>query len=154
MLSLVGGAAGVVVGIAGSFLGGRTLNWSMQISPESIVIAAAFSIAVGVFFGYYPARKASRLDPIEALRYEERGLSLRQVPMRIDRKWIVFSGAILVIGLFGAYRIRSESDTQHFTAKVERGAIADVVEATGTVNAVVTVQVGSQVSGTISKLNA
>src|SRR5262249_9600780 len=70
MLSLVGGAAGVVVGIAGSFLGGRTLNWSMQISPESIVIAAAFSIAVGVFFGYYPARKASRLDPIEALRYE------------------------------------------------------------------------------------
>jgi putative ABC transport system permease protein len=70
MLSLVGGAAGVLVGIAGSFLVGRTLNWRMQMSPESIVVAAAFSIAVGVFFGYYPARKASRLDPIEALRYE------------------------------------------------------------------------------------
>jgi putative ABC transport system permease protein len=70
MLSLVGGAVGVLVGIGGSFLVGRTLNWRMQMSPESIVVAAAFSIAVGVFFGYYPARKASRLDPIEALRYE------------------------------------------------------------------------------------
>jgi len=70
MLSLVGGAAGVLVGVVGSLLVGRTLNWRMQMSPGSIVIAAAFSIAVGVFFGYYPARKASRLDPIEALRYE------------------------------------------------------------------------------------
>jgi putative ABC transport system permease protein len=42
----------------------------MQISVESVLVAAMFSIAVGVFFGYYPARKASRLDPIEALHYE------------------------------------------------------------------------------------
>jgi putative ABC transport system permease protein len=70
MLSLVGGTAGVLFGVFGSYLVGQTLNWPIEMSLESIVIAAAFSIAVGVFFGYYPARKASLLDPIEALRYE------------------------------------------------------------------------------------
>ena len=70
MLSLVGGAAGVVLGIAGSFLIGKAFGWPMEMSPVSILIAVFFSVAVGVFFGYYPARKASLLNPIEALRYE------------------------------------------------------------------------------------
>jgi putative ABC transport system permease protein len=70
MLSLVGGAAGVLLGVVGSAFVGRTLQWPMQLSIEAILLAAAFSVAVGVFFGYYPARKASRLDPIESLRYE------------------------------------------------------------------------------------
>jgi putative ABC transport system permease protein len=70
VLSLVGGAAGVVLGLIGSVLVGRSLGWPMQPSLASVVIAAAFSVAVGVFFGYYPALKASRLDPIDALRYE------------------------------------------------------------------------------------
>lgn len=70
MLSLVGGGAGVLFGIAGSYLVGQTLKWPMETSPQAIIVAAMFSIAVGVFFGYYPARKASLLDPIEALRYE------------------------------------------------------------------------------------
>ena len=70
MLSLVGGAAGVVLGVAASFFIGSAFNWPMEMSIESVVLAALFSIAVGVFFGYYPARKASRLDPIQALRYE------------------------------------------------------------------------------------
>ena len=70
MLSLVGGGAGVLLGIFGSYLVGKTLQWPMEMSLESVVLASLFSVAVGVFFGYYPARKASLLDPIEALRYE------------------------------------------------------------------------------------
>ncbi len=70
LLSLGGGTVGVLLGIGSSFLVGRALGWPMQIAPESVVIAALFSAAVGIIFGYYPARKASRLDPIEALRYE------------------------------------------------------------------------------------
>jgi putative ABC transport system permease protein len=69
-LSLVGGAAGVLLGLVGCVLVGRSLGWPTQASLGSIIVAAAFSVAVGVFFGYYPALKASRLDPIEALRYE------------------------------------------------------------------------------------
>ena len=70
MLSLVGGGAGVVLGVLGSYLVGKTLEWPMIMSLEAVIVAALFSVAVGVFFGYYPARKASLLDPIEALRYE------------------------------------------------------------------------------------
>jgi putative ABC transport system permease protein len=70
MLSLFGGVLGVGAGVGGSIVIGRMLQWPMQVPPQAIVIAAAFSIAVGAFFGYYPARKASRLDPIEALRFE------------------------------------------------------------------------------------
>jgi putative ABC transport system permease protein len=70
VLSLAGGAVGVILGIVGSFFIGRALDWSMTISVQAVVLAVLFSVAVGVFFGYYPARKASRLDPIEALRYE------------------------------------------------------------------------------------
>ncbi len=70
LLSLVGGAVGVVAGIGASLFVGRALGWPMAFSPKAVVLAALFSIAVGVFFGYYPARKASRLDPIEALRHE------------------------------------------------------------------------------------
>ncbi len=70
ILSLAGGAAGVLAGIVGSFFLGRALGWAMEMSAEAVLLAVFFSVAVGVFFGYYPARKASRLDQIEALRYE------------------------------------------------------------------------------------
>ena len=70
VLSLLGGAAGVVLGLVASFFVGQGLGWPVQLSLEGVVLAALFSVVVGVFFGYYPARKASRLDPIEALRYE------------------------------------------------------------------------------------
>ena len=70
VLSLLGGTIGIVVGIFGSIFIPRLLRWPTLISPSSIVIAVVFSAAVGIFFGYYPARRAARLDPIEALRYE------------------------------------------------------------------------------------
>jgi putative ABC transport system permease protein len=70
MLSLIGGAAGVVLGMAGSFMIGRSFGWAMETSLQSVLVAVLFSVGVGVFFGYYPAHKASLLDPIEALRYE------------------------------------------------------------------------------------
>jgi putative ABC transport system permease protein len=69
-LSVAGGALGVVVGVVASNGLTRFLSWPTTITTASIAIAFAFSGAVGVFFGYYPARKAANLDPIEALRYE------------------------------------------------------------------------------------
>jgi HlyD family secretion protein len=73
--------------------------------------------------------------------------------MKTKNKWLVLVGLVAVIGLAAAFGLNRTSQVQHFTAKVERGEINDVVEATGTINAVITVQVGSQVSGTIAKLN-
>src|SRR5712692_10415107 len=73
--------------------------------------------------------------------------------MKTRSKWLILAGLIAVIGLVAAFGLNRGSQVQHFTAKVERGEIDDVVEATGTINAVIMVQVGSQVSGTIAKLN-
>ena len=70
VLSLLGGAIGIASGIASSFLITKLSGWSVLISPTAILAAVIFSMAVGIFFGFYPARKAARLDPIEALRYE------------------------------------------------------------------------------------
>src|SRR6195256_3274370 len=73
--------------------------------------------------------------------------------MKTKNKWLVLAGVIALIGLFAAFGLNRSNQAQHFTAKVEKGEIHDVVEATGTINAVITVQVGSQVSGTVAKLN-
>jgi HlyD family secretion protein len=74
--------------------------------------------------------------------------------MKSKRTWLIVAGIVVVAGVFVGLSLNRSSQAQHFTAKVERGAIKDVVEATGTINSVITVQVGSQVSGTIAKLNA
>jgi putative ABC transport system permease protein len=70
VLSLLGGTVGVMLGVAGSTVVSSMLRWPTLIPPEAIGVAVLFSAGVGVFFGYYPARKAAHLDPIEALRYE------------------------------------------------------------------------------------
>jgi putative ABC transport system permease protein len=69
-LSVVGGVIGIALGVAVSQSLTRGLGWPTQITPQSILVAFAFAAAVGVFFGYYPARSAANLDPIDALRYE------------------------------------------------------------------------------------
>ena len=69
-LSLFGGILGVVFGIGASAGVSQVLRWPSIISPIAIVTALLFAGAVGIFFGYYPAKKASQLDPIEALRFE------------------------------------------------------------------------------------
>jgi HlyD family secretion protein len=74
--------------------------------------------------------------------------------MKKSGRWLILAGVVVVVGLFAAFGLNRNTQAQHFSAKVERGEIDDVVEATGTINAVITVQVGSQVSGSIAKLNA
>ena len=70
ILSLFGGSFGVVFSVAGSSALAQILGWPVTIPPQAIALALGFSVTVGVFFGYYPARKASRMDPIAALRSE------------------------------------------------------------------------------------
>ena len=69
-LSLIGGVIGIVFGLGGSYIIAMIGNSPAIVQPYSIFLAFGFAAAVGVFFGFYPARKAARLDPIEALRYE------------------------------------------------------------------------------------
>jgi ABC-type antimicrobial peptide transport system permease subunit len=70
LLCLLGGAIGIVLGRGGSILVRVLMHWPTEVSLPAIVASVAVSVAVGLLFGYYPAWKASRLDPIEALRYE------------------------------------------------------------------------------------
>jgi ABC-type antimicrobial peptide transport system permease subunit len=70
VLCMIGGAMGILVGRGSSFLVRTVLHWPTEISAGAIIAAVAVSAGVGIIFGYYPAWKASRLDPIEALRYE------------------------------------------------------------------------------------
>jgi putative ABC transport system permease protein len=69
-ISLAGGVLGVLSGVVASATIARTLGWATVVSPAAVLVAFGVSAAVGVFFGWYPARKAAALDPIAALRHE------------------------------------------------------------------------------------
>lgn len=70
IICLIGGLIGIGVGIGLGFLGATLLKFPAHPSFGAIAVAVGFSMMIGVFFGYYPANKAAKLDPIEALRYE------------------------------------------------------------------------------------
>jgi putative ABC transport system permease protein len=69
-LCILGGVVGILVGVATTVVLARVMHWNTLISPAAIVVAFGFSGLVGLFFGIWPARRAARLDPIDALRYE------------------------------------------------------------------------------------
>ncbi len=70
VMSFIGGLLGVIFGVGTSAFLSATQGWAVRVSPVSILVAFGFSAATGIFFGWYPARKASQLNPIDALRYE------------------------------------------------------------------------------------
>jgi putative ABC transport system permease protein len=69
-LSLIGGLVGIAVGLAAAFAIASFAGWHIALSPAAVGLAVAFAFVIGVFFGFYPARKAARLNPVEALRFE------------------------------------------------------------------------------------
>jgi putative ABC transport system permease protein len=70
LLTLLGGVIGIILGTGGATAVSRMLDWPTMISIQSITVAFFFSGAIGIFFGFYPAKKAAGLNPIDALRYE------------------------------------------------------------------------------------
>ena len=70
VMSVLGGVVGLALGFGGGALLGHLTGWTVSTPMSAVAIAVGFSGAVGVFFGYYPARKAAALNPIQALRYE------------------------------------------------------------------------------------
>lgn len=70
LLTILGGVLGIAIGAGGAMIVSKILTWPTLISFWSVAVAFIFSAAVGIFFGFYPARKAASMNPIEALRYE------------------------------------------------------------------------------------
>ena len=69
-LAMLGGILGVALGVGAAYLVGSLAGWNTNLELSAIILAVGFSALIGIFFGFYPARKAARLQPIEALRYE------------------------------------------------------------------------------------
>jgi putative ABC transport system permease protein len=70
VLSVAGGVIGIVLGMSASYAVGRVMQWPLAVTNDAVLLAFGFAVVIGVFFGFYPARKAAALNPIDALRYE------------------------------------------------------------------------------------
>jgi len=70
IISFTGGIIGIIIGMGASFLVKMAISWPISIQPYSVILSFVVCTIIGVFFGWYPAKKASQMDPIEALRYE------------------------------------------------------------------------------------
>ncbi|MDD2684132.1 MAG: FtsX-like permease family protein, partial [Candidatus Cloacimonetes bacterium] len=69
-ISIMGGILGIILGFGAAKIVGNAMKWSIAVTPWSVVLSVGFSMAIGIFFGWYPARKAANLNLIDALRYE------------------------------------------------------------------------------------
>jgi putative ABC transport system permease protein len=70
VLSVAGGLVGILIGIGAAYGVSQVMQWATVVTPQSVLLSFGVAAATGVFFGFYPARKAAALDPIDALRYE------------------------------------------------------------------------------------
>jgi putative ABC transport system permease protein len=70
VLSIAGGVVGILLGMGAAYGVSRVMQWATVVTPQSVLLSFGVAAATGVFFGFYPARKAAALDPIDALRYE------------------------------------------------------------------------------------
>ena len=70
IISFTGGIIGIIIGMGASLLVKMAISWPISIQPYSVILSFVVCTIIGVFFGWYPAKKASQMDPIEALRYE------------------------------------------------------------------------------------
>ena len=70
VLSMIGGIIGILLGIGASYVISQSFGWPTLLSVRALLLSFSFSASIGIFFGFYPAQKAAKLDPIEALRYE------------------------------------------------------------------------------------
>ncbi len=70
LLSILGGVIGIILGVGGAFIVSSVAGWPVAIMPSAVILSFLVCTVIGVFFGWYPARKAASLNPIDALRYE------------------------------------------------------------------------------------